>query len=132
MVMCQKLLYRIQLPYTISFLRRIFERNIDEEYYVLIIQFINGSKIYSTILPCQIYETLHCCMLWHSIRDSSALLPLLFYEQFSTVLKPIMTLVAEISARWQCQHTFPDSDRTTFRRFLTALFSLYYLLPSVK
>jgi hypothetical protein len=39
------------LPYTISFLRRIFERNIDEKYYVLIIQFMNGSKIYSTILP---------------------------------------------------------------------------------
>ena len=36
MVMCQKLLYRIQLPYTISFLRRMFERNIDEKYYVLI------------------------------------------------------------------------------------------------
>ena len=74
MVMCQKLLYRIQLPYTISFLRRIFERNIDEEYYVLIIQFMNGLKIYSTILPCQVCETLHCCMLWHWIRDSSALL----------------------------------------------------------
>ena len=53
---------------------------------------------------------------------------LLFYEQFSTVLKPIMTLVAEISARWRCQHTFPDSDRTTFSRFLTALFLQYYLL----
>ena len=52
---------------------------------------------------------------------------LLFYEQFSTVLKPIMTLVAEISARWRCQHTFPDSGRTTFSRFLTALFLQYYL-----
>ena len=27
------------------FLRRIFERNIDEEYYILIIVLINGSKI---------------------------------------------------------------------------------------
>ena len=72
------------------------------------------------------------CMLWHWIRDSSALLQLLFYEQFSTVLKPIMTLVAEISARWRCQHTFPDSGRTTFSRFLTALFLQYYLLSSIK
>ena len=44
---------------------------------------------------------------------------LLFYKQFSTVLKPIMTLVAEISARWRCQHTFPYSDRITFSSFLT-------------
>ena len=74
MIMCQKLLYKIQLPYTISFLRRIFERNIDEKYYVLIIQFMNGSKIYSTILPCQVWETLHWCMLWLWIPDISALL----------------------------------------------------------
>merc|ERR1712208_54911 len=43
-----------------------------------------------------------------------------------------MTLVAEISARWRCQHTFPDSGRTTFSRFLTALFLQYYLLSSMK
>ena len=67
-----------------------FKKNIWAKYYVLIIQFINDSKIYSTILPCQVYGNLQCCMLWHWIRDSSALLQLLFYEQFSTVLKPIM------------------------------------------
>ena len=41
----------------------IFERNIDAEYYILIIQFMNVSKIYSIILPCQICETLHCRMM---------------------------------------------------------------------
>ena len=40
------------------------------------------------------------------------------YEQFSTVLKPNMTNVAEISTRWRCEHTFPDSGRNTFSRFL--------------
>ena len=44
---------------------------------------------------------------------------LLVYEQFSTVLKPIMTLVAEMAARWRCEHTFTDSGRTAFSRFLT-------------
>ena len=28
----------------------------------------------STILPCQVYEALHCCMLRNGIWDSSALL----------------------------------------------------------
>ena len=44
---------------------------------------------------------------------------LLVYEQFSTVLKPFMSLVEEMAARWRCQHTFPDSGRTTFSRFQT-------------
>ena len=122
MVMCQKLLYRIQLPNTISFLRRIFEQNMNEECYILIIQFINGSKMYSTISLAKnmkLYIAV-CCDIEYGTAAPSC--RLLFYEQFSTVLKSIRTLVAEIFARWQCQHTFPDSGRTTFSRFLTTLF----------
>merc|ERR1712051_120605 len=32
-----------------------------------------------------------------------------------------MTLVAEMAARWRCEHTYPDSGRTTFSRFLTKM-----------
>ena len=46
-----------------------------------------------------------CCDIEYGTTAPSC--GLLVYEKFSTVLKPIMTLVAEISARWQCQHTFP-------------------------
>ena len=41
------------------------------------------------------------------------------YKQFPRVLKPIMTKVAEMAARWRCEHTFTDSGRTAFSRFLT-------------
>ena len=58
-----------------------------------------------------------CCEMEYGTAALSC--GLLVYGQFSTVLKPILTLVAEKPARWQCQHIFPDSGRTTFSRFLT-------------
>ena len=58
-----------------------------------------------------------CCYIKYERAAPSC--GLLVYEQFSTVLKPIMTLVAEMAARWRCEHTFPNSGRTTFSRFLT-------------
>ena len=42
-----------------------------------------------------------CCKIEYGTAAPSCLL--LVYGQFSTVLKPIMTLVAEKPARWQCQ-----------------------------
>ena len=60
-----------------------------------------------------------CCYIKYERAAPSC--GLLVYEQFSTVLKPIMTLVAEMAARWRCEHTYPDSGRTTFSRFLTKM-----------
>ena len=54
----------------------------------------------------------------------------LVYEQFSTVLKPLMTKVAEIPARWWCQHTFPYSDRITFSSFLTYII-LFWMVSAI-
>ena len=56
----------------------------------------------------------------------------LVYEQFYTVLKRLLTLAAEIPARWRCQHTFPDSGGTTFRRFLTKIIIFWMVSATFK
>ena len=60
----------------------LFKKNIWAKYWWRILYFYHSihSKIYSIIFPCQVYETLHCCLLWHWIQDSSTLLqaPLLW------------------------------------------------------
>ena len=106
--MRRNLLCIAQLLYAIS-----FKKNIWAKHWWGMLCFNHSThkwfKIYSTILPCQAYETLHCCML----RPLAAL----SCEQFPTVLRPIMTSVAVISTRWQCQHTFPNSGRTILAGF---------------
>ena len=41
-----------------------------------------------------------------------------------------MTKVAEIPARWRCQHTFPYSDRITFSSFLTYII-LFWMVSAI-
>ena len=69
-----------------------------------------------------------CCNIAYGTAAPSC--GLLVYEQFSTSLKPLMTKVAEIPARWRCQHTFPDSGGTTFRRFLTKI-KLFWMVSAI-
>ena len=87
------------------------------------------SQPYCLVKYMDLYIAVCCNIAYGTAAPSCGLL---VYEQFSTVLKPLMTKVAEIPPRWRCQHTFPDSGRTTFSRFLTALFLQYYLLSSIK
>ena len=74
------------------------------------------SQPYCLVKYMDLYIAVCCNIAYGTAAPSCGLL---VYEQFSTSLKPLMTKVAEIPARWRCQHTFPDSDRTTFSRFLT-------------
>ena len=67
-----------------------------------------------------------CCNIAYGTAAPSC--GLLVYEQFSTSLKPLMTKVAEIPARWRCQHTFPYSDRITFSSFLTYIILFWMFL----
>ena len=69
-----------------------------------------------------------CCDIAYGTAAPSC--GLLVYEQFSTVLKPLMTKVAEIPARWRCQHTFPYSDRITFSSFLTYII-LFWMVSAI-
>ena len=69
-----------------------------------------------------------CCNIAYGTAAPSC--GLLVYEQFSTSLKPLMTKVAEIPARWRCQHTFPYSDRITFSSFLTYII-LFWMVSAI-
>ena len=69
-----------------------------------------------------------CCDIAYGTAAPSC--GLLVYEQFYTVLKRLLTLAAEIPARWRCQHTFPDSGGTTFRRFLTKII-LFWMVSAI-
>ena len=74
------------------------------------------SQLYCLAKLVKLYSVVYCCIEYGGAAPSRGLQ---VYEQFSTVLKPIMAKVAEMSARWRCEQTFPDSGRTTFSRFLT-------------
>ena len=69
----------------------------NEECYILIIQFINGSKMYSTISLAKnmkLYIAV-CCDIEYGTMVPS-FLRAVFHSS-----EAIMTLVAEISARWR-------------------------------
>ena len=74
------------------------------------------SQPYCLVKYMDLYIAVCCNIAYGTAAPSCGLL---VYEHFSTVLKPLMTKVAEIPARWRCQHTFPYSDRITFSSFLT-------------
>ena len=75
----------------------------------------------------KLYRAVCCCIEYGRAAPSCGLL---IYEKFSTALKPIMTKVAEISARWRCKHTFPNSGRMTFGRFLAQM-TLFWMVSAI-
>ena len=62
------------------------------------------SQPYCLVKYMDLYIAVCCNIAYGTAAPSCGLL---VYEHFSTVLKPLMTKVAEIPARWRCQHTFP-------------------------
>ena len=74
------------------------------------------SQAYYVAKYMKLYSAVFCCIEYGRAAPSRGL-PV--YKQFPRVLKPIMTKVAEMAARWRCEHTFTDSGRTAFSRFLT-------------
>ena len=76
------------------------------------------SQAYYVAKYMKLYSAVFCCIEYGRAAPSRGL-PV--YKQFPRVLKPIMTKVAEMAARWRCEHTFTDSGRTAFSRFLTQM-----------
>ena len=74
------------------------------------------SQAYYVAKYMKLYSAVFCCIEYGRAAPSRGL-PV--YKQSPRVLKPIMTKVAEMAARWRCEHTFTDSGRTAFSRFLT-------------
>ena len=85
------------------------------------------SQPYCLVKYMDLYIAVCCNIAYGTAAPSCGLL---VYEQFSTVLKPLMTKVAEIPARWRCQHTFPYSDRITFSSFLTYII-LFWMVSAI-
>ena len=85
------------------------------------------SQPYCLVKYMDLYIAVCCNIAYGTAAPSCGLL---VYEQFSTSLKPLMTKVAEIPARWRCQHTFPYSDRITFSSFLTYII-LFWMVSAI-
>ena len=85
------------------------------------------SQPYCLVKYMDLYIAVCCNIAYGTAAPSCGLL---VYEHFSTVLKPLMTKVAEIPARWRCQHTFPYSDRITFSSFLTYII-LFWMVSAI-
>ena len=85
------------------------------------------SQRYCLAKYMKLYIAAYCYIKYERAAPSCGLL---VYEQFYTVLKRLLTLAAEIPARWRLQHTFPDSGGTTFRRFLTKI-TLFWMVSAI-
>ncbi len=126
---------KVAVQNTITIYNFFFKKNIWAKYWWRILCFNHSihkwfKNIYSTILPCQVCETFHWCMLWLWIRDISALLWAAFLRavfhssetHYDLGCRDIcqMAMSTHISRFWQ-KHFLKLKSR-----FLAALFLQYY------
>ena len=96
------------------------------------------SQPYCLVKYMDLYIAVCCNIAYGTAAPSCGLL---VYEHFSTVLKPLMTKVAEIPARWQCPFTLLPSNGFLSEKWLKlmsqypgsvvplAMFHVFFFFP---